>query len=96
MTINLPYQSKFNKVSVTKRKGISKIRLRLNKEIRPYLTLGTRGRGGRGLGKFHEIQELYLDNQNRLLAGFDLKQEGGLMRTYAELAELIFLPEEDV
>jgi hypothetical protein len=75
------------KDSAQKARGILKVHI--DSESRLYITLGTRGRGGRGLGRFHEIIEMFIDQDNRLFAGFVLTDKSGSSYACKPFAKLL-------
>ena len=86
MTINLTSSDKEYKDSVEKARGISKVQLK--KEPRLYVTPGTKGRGARGLGRFHEITEIFIDKDGRVFVGFKINDRSGYFYQYAIVGRL--------
>jgi hypothetical protein len=62
--------------SASETKQIFKKQLGRKEGPRLYFTKGTKGRGGQGLGKFHEIIGLSLDNNGRLFAEYVVDKAG--------------------
>jgi hypothetical protein len=83
---NIQSSTKEYKYFQRKAEHISKVQLR--NEPRLFITLGTRGRGGRGLGRFHEITEIFIDQDNRMLAGFKTTDRSGHFYQYAIIGRL--------
>lgn len=77
------------KDSAEKARGIAK--LLLTKESRLCITLGNRGRGGRGLGRLHEITEIFIDSDNRVFAGFIANDRSGQSYCYTVIGRFHIL-----
>jgi hypothetical protein len=84
---NIQSSAKEYKYFPRKAGHISKVQLR--NEPRLFITLGTRGRGGRGLGRFHEITEMFVDQDNRKFAGFKTTDRSGHSYQYAIIGRLL-------
>jgi hypothetical protein len=67
-----------------------------NNEHKLYVTLDIRDRGGKRRGRFREIREFYIDEYNRILAGFKSTDETGHFYQYVIVGKLHILPEEAV
>lgn len=94
MTINLTSSSKVIKYFDRKTGGISNVHI--DRESRLYITLGTRGRGGRGLGRFLEVIEAFVDEDNRIFVGYKTRDgRSGLFRQYAVVGRLLPSSEEE-
>jgi hypothetical protein len=87
MTIDIPLFNRLNKDSPRKAKGISKIRLKPWPRL--YIVQEPKGRGGRGLGRFHEITEMFIDAQSRAFVGFVLTDRSGHSYAYTDFGKWI-------
>ena len=90
---NIPSSDKGYKYFPRKAGHTSKVQLR--SEPRLYITFGTRGRGGRGLGRFHEITEMFVDHDNRIFAGLKTTDRSGHFYQYTIIGRFLG-PEEAV
>jgi hypothetical protein len=84
---------KINKDSAANVRSISKVRLK--REPKLYYTKEKKGRSGRGLGRFHEITELFFDSDNRLFVGYKTKDESDHFYQYAIIGKLLTAAEEE-
>lgn len=91
---NISSSNNINKDSARFARRISKIRLR--REPKLYYVKGPKDRGGRGLGRFHEITELFFDSDNRLFVGYKAKDESGHFYQYAIIGRVQNSEEEAV
>jgi hypothetical protein len=91
-TTNLSYSKDIDKHSVQKARASYKISL--DDEPKIHVTLGTKGRGGRGLGRYHKVREFYIDQDKRVYAGFMLTDSSGHSYRLIPFGRLI-TPEED-
>jgi hypothetical protein len=83
-TIDFTISDKGYKDSAENARGICKVRL--DKESKLYYTKGIKGRGGRGLGRFHEITELFFDSNSRVFIGFKAKVGNSRMAFFYQYA----------
>jgi hypothetical protein len=90
MTIDIPLFKTLNKDSPRKARGISKIRLK-KPGPRLYIVQEPKGRGGRGLGRFHEVTEMFIDHDrsNKTFVGFVLTDRSGRSYAYTDFGKLI-------
>ena len=95
MTVTSSYSDSLIKDLHRNLQKVPKIRL-LRPDPSLHLRLEQRGHSSRRSGKFHQVYQIYIDGENNLLAGFDLKKEGGLHRVYARFGRLVFVdPSEE-
>lgn len=83
---NFRSSNSINKDSAKKARGISKVRL--SGESKLYYVKGPRDGGGQGLGRFHEITEVFFDSENRLFVGYKAKDKSGCFNQYAIIGKL--------
>jgi hypothetical protein len=89
LTIDIPLFNRLNKDFPRKARRISKIRLK--HEPRLYVVQENKGRGGKGLGRFHEVTEMFIDHDksNQAFVGFVLTDRSGHSYAYTDFGKLI-------
>jgi hypothetical protein len=62
---------------------------KLNRNVRLFVRVGNVERGGKGLGKHHEIKEIFIDKESHIFVGYKLGDENGFFYQYAVVGKLI-------